>query len=100
MPTITVQHIHATIKDGNAIFIDVRSAEEFAKGHAKGFINIPLDEIAQDISRVPKADTIYFICHSGGRSLLATKLAISHGLNAGNIEDGFSAWQKAGFPVE
>lgn len=86
--------------DTNCAFIDVRSVDEFARGHAKGFVNIPLDDIALDVDRVPKAEAIYFMCHSGGRSFLATKLAISSGLNAVNIDGGFSAWQKAGLPTE
>ncbi|MBI2981414.1 MAG: rhodanese-like domain-containing protein, partial [Deltaproteobacteria bacterium] len=29
-------------KDSNAVYLDVRSVPEFAEGHAKGAINIPL----------------------------------------------------------
>lgn len=84
----------------NCAFIDVRSAEEFACGHAKGFKNVHLDEIARNIQRLPKADTIYFMCHSGGRSSMATRIAAAHGVNAVNVEGGFSAWKKEGLPME
>ncbi|MEK7065803.1 MAG: rhodanese-like domain-containing protein [Patescibacteria group bacterium] len=101
MKTISVQEA-CTIIDGNkeSVFVDVRSVEEFGEGHAKGFVNIPLGEIAQSFLRVPKIETVYFMCHSGGRSFLATKLAISKGLDAVNVEGGFTAWKGAGLPVE
>ena len=89
------------MESGNgAAFIDVRSAEEYRRGHAKGFLNVPLDDIARNPSCLPKTKTVHFMCHSGGRSFLATKLATEHGLRAINITGGFSAWQKAGLPVE
>ncbi|MEK7134560.1 MAG: rhodanese-like domain-containing protein [Patescibacteria group bacterium] len=103
MATIHISPYDAYVAQRNpemAAFVDVRSVEEYARGHAKGFTNIPLDEIARDISHIPKADAVYFMCYSGGRSFLAAKLALSHGLNTMNIEGGFSAWQKAGLPVE
>lgn len=101
MRNATVQEIHTIIEhDGNGVFIDVRSADEFGRGHAKGFVNIPLDEIVLDVGCIPKAETVYFMCHSGGRSRLAVGLVASHGINAVNVEGGFSAWQKAGLPVE
>lgn len=101
MTNISIQEVHAIIEGGDAecIFIDVRSEEEFMKGHVRGFQNIPLDEIAHDPKRIPAAECVYFMCHSGGRSFLAAKIATEHGLSAINITGGFSAWQKAGLPA-
>jgi rhodanese-related sulfurtransferase len=42
-----------------------------------------------------------FFCASGWRSALAAKTAQDMGLdNVAHIEGGFSAWRKAGGPVE
>ncbi len=98
--TMNVSEVHEIMTRGDAVLIDVRSEAEFAKGHAKGFVNIPLDEITKDPESIPKSDTVYFMCHSGGRSSLATKIMIERGVNAVNIEGGFFAWKAAGLPVE
>ena len=98
---ISAQEAHTIIvQNNNFIFIDVRSEAEFVRGHARGFVNIPLDEIASDMKRIHSAECVYFMCHSGGRSFLATKLVVERGINAVNIEGGFSAWKAAGLPVE
>ncbi len=53
--------------------IDVRSPGEFASGHVRDAINLPLDRFAQDIERVApdKQTPIVLCCASGARSGMA-----------------------------
>ena len=55
------------------LLIDVRSPGEFAAGHVRGAINLPLDRFAQDITRVApdKHAKIVLCCASGARSGMA-----------------------------
>lgn len=55
------------------LLIDVRSEGEFAAGHVRGAINLPLDRFAQDIVRVApdKHAAIMLCCASGARSGMA-----------------------------
>ena len=55
------------------LLIDVRSPGEFAAGHVRGAINLPLDRFAQDIARVApdKQAAIMLCCASGARSGMA-----------------------------
>jgi phage shock protein E len=55
------------------LLIDVRSAAEFAAGHVRGAINLPLDRFAQEIERVApdKHASIMLCCASGARSGMA-----------------------------
>jgi phage shock protein E len=48
--------------------VDVRSAGEFATGHVKGAINIPLDRIAKDAKKLKPKGAILTCCASGMRS--------------------------------
>ena len=52
------------------LVVDVRTAEEFAKGHFPGAINIPHEDIVQGIRehKVDKDQTVLLYCRSGNRS--------------------------------
>jgi phage shock protein E len=56
------------------VVIDVRTSEEYAVGHLEGALNVPLNEIEQQIASVaPGKDTPLKVhCHSGRRSAKAT----------------------------
>jgi phage shock protein E len=67
------------LKKEGAIFVDVRSAEEFAQGNAPGTINIPLPELGSRLSEVPKASPVVLCCASGTRSGMAKLVLKRHG---------------------
>ncbi len=48
--------------------IDVRDADEFAKGAIKGAINIPVDNLEAKISTLPADKLIVFVCGTGARA--------------------------------
>lgn len=57
-----------------AIIIDVRSKGEFAGGHIKGAINLPLNDLQKNLSKLPKGKTIIACCASGMRSASAKSI--------------------------
>jgi rhodanese-related sulfurtransferase len=57
-----------------AVVIDVRTREEFAEGHIKGSLNIPLDEVSQATSWLIKDVPVVTVCASGSRSEVAKKI--------------------------
>ena len=62
-----------------AIMIDVRTPGEFKSGHAKGAVNIPLDNI-QSVSRKYKNSEVLIVCcRSGMRSGSAKSQLIKMG---------------------
>lgn len=77
------------IKDG-AVIVDVRSKGEFASGHVKGSINIPLEQITNNVSNLKKHNHVIVCCRSGNRSGMAKRMLQSKGLN--NVTNGGS-WQ-------
>ena len=58
---------------GQTLFVDVRTAEEFATGHFPGAINIPHEDIVRGIREynLHKDQTLLLYCRSGNRSGLA-----------------------------
>lgn len=59
-----------------AVWVDVRTPWEFARGHLPGAVNIPLSEIGQRIGSVTvdKNTPLILYCHSGRRSGAAQKI--------------------------
>lgn len=74
----------------DTILLDVRSKEEFASGHIKGAVLLPLDKI-QDIATTTedKEQLIILYCRSGNRSGQAynilTQMGYKNMFNAGGI---------------
>ena len=57
-----------------AVIIDVRTPNEFANGHVKGAINLPVDDLTESAigNIAPKDQPLILYCKSGGRSASAT----------------------------
>lgn len=66
------------VKNGAQI-IDVRTRGEYASGHVKGSINIPLNELSSGIKKLKKDKPIITCCASGMRSSSAKATLLSLG---------------------
>ena len=67
------------VKEG-AIILDVRSKGEYAGGHIKGSINLPLDQLGNNLQKLKdKAKPIITCCASGMRSASAKSILKSNG---------------------
>ncbi len=66
------------VKQG-AVIIDVRTKGEFQSGHIKGAINIPLDTLQNNFSKLGKDKCIICCCASGMRSSSAKSILKSNG---------------------
>jgi rhodanese-related sulfurtransferase len=67
------------VKQG-ALILDVRTKGEYKGGHIKGSINISVDELRNNLHRIPdKQKTIITCCASGMRSGSAKRLLTSTG---------------------
>ena len=62
-----------SIQPTETVWLDVRSAEEFAAGHLPGAINIPHTEIVQGVAalQLDKSADIALYCGSGRRAGIA-----------------------------
>lgn len=66
------------LKNGAQI-IDVRTPGEFQGGHIKGAINIPLDTLQTQLSKIKKNKPVITCCASGARSGSATSILKASG---------------------
>lgn len=104
MKTIDVRTL-SEFQKGKAIeLVDVRTPMEYSEVHAKGAVNLPLDELDPQsflaVLKEPTAEVVYLICRSGNRSGKAGQKLIEAGItNVVNVEGGTIAWEEAGLPV-
>jgi hydroxyacylglutathione hydrolase len=80
--------------------IDVRSPEEWSKGHLAGALHIPLAALPARLSELDDSTPIVLHCKGGGRSSIAAGFLQANGLsNVSNLAGGYDAWKKDGLPV-
>lgn len=85
----------------DAQFIDVRTVEEYAGGHATGAKNLPLDRLDAELAKLDKDKPVYVICQTGRRSQKGSEILQKAGFkDVYNIEGGTSEWINAKLPTE
>jgi rhodanese-related sulfurtransferase len=82
----------------SAIVIDVRSPDEYARGHVDGALNIPLDVMVERVSGLPKDALVVTACgKGGGRSEQAAALLRDLGFaRVRSLCGGTQAWRAYG----
>lgn len=76
--------------EAGAMFIDVREENEFANGHIKGAVNIPLSELRNRMDEIPKEHPVYIHCRSAQRSYNAVMALQGSGFdNVVNVAGSF-----------
>ena len=101
LPSITVKELSEKLKSSSKpLVVDVREPEEYQAGHIAGAKLMPLGTLNQRVNELPKDTEIVCVCASGSRSSSATKMLISAGYAAVNMNGGMFTWQRAGLPVK
>ena len=80
-------------RDGSVTLLDTRTTGEYSRGHADGFINLPLDELRDRLSELDPAKPVYVMCQSGLRSYLACRILTQHGFTCYNFAGGYRFYE-------
>ncbi len=89
-------HEVSGINERNGFLIDVRTPSEYALGTIEGAVNIPVDDLRENLDRIPKDKDIYVFCQVGLRGHAATRLLMQRGFrNVRNLSGGYKTWQLA-----
>lgn len=75
----------------NAFLVDVRTPTEFAEGNVPGSVNIPLDQVQNQLSKFKNHENIVVFCRSGNRSGQAKAILEQNGFT--NVVNG-GTWQQ------
>ena len=94
-------------KDDSVLFLSVRKAEDYAKGHIEGAVNIPFAKGMQEkFDTLPKDKTIIVYCYTGQTANQVVAVLRALGYNAVSLKGGIgmpsnapNGWANKGFPV-
>ena len=73
-----------------AFLVDVRTPAEFAAGSVEGAVNIPVDQVQNQLDQFKEKENIVVFCRSGGRSASAKNILEQNGIN--DVINGLT-WQ-------
>jgi rhodanese-related sulfurtransferase len=97
---ISVAQAYQKYQQG-AFFLDVRSQEEWDQVHIASSTLIPLDELPNKLSELPKDREIVVVCLSGHRSEEGVTILRKAGFSLATcMTNGLTAWKAAGYPLE
>lgn len=86
------------MRDGGESYtlLDVREPHEIAICKVAGSLDIPMQQVPQRLSELPKDGAIVVMCHHGGRSRMVTNFLRQNGYaGALNLKGGIDAWAQA-----
>ncbi|WOO89991.1 FAD-dependent oxidoreductase [Mollicutes bacterium LVI A0078] len=82
----------------DAQVIDVREANEYARGHVDGVVNIPMSEMRNRLDEIDSSKPVYVHCQTGQRSYNMTLMLQANGFEAYNVAGSYlliSKYEKA-----
>ena len=85
--------LEALPRDGSVTLVDARTPGEYRRGHADGFINLPLDELRDHLAELDPAKPVYVMCQSGLRSYLGCRILAQHGFTCYNFAGGYRFYE-------
>ncbi len=79
--------------DGDRVVLDVREPEEFAAGHLPGAVNVPLSQMRQRHTELPRERDIWVCCGVGQRAYYVTRFLAQLGYRPRNLLGGYATFQ-------
>ncbi len=90
------------VRDGDALLVDVREHDEVDRlaFDVPGTVIVPMSELEQRFSELPRDRELVLACAVGQRSLKATYYLMFQGYDrVANLSGGMTEWSRKSFPV-
>jgi rhodanese-related sulfurtransferase len=98
---VTAGELAGRLSDPATVVVDVRSAAAYAEAHLPGALSLPLAQLEEHLSALPRHAAIVAYC--GGPycvvSPKAVRLLRERGFDARALDGGLTAWRRSGHPV-
>lgn len=101
-PRISIADAKKLYVSGQAVFVDVRSNEQYTYGHIKGALSIPGSQLIRRFAEVPPRKTVitYCACSAEQSSGRAAADLMAHGVkNVFALKGGWNEWKNEGHPT-
>lgn len=103
VPSISVDTLKKALDaKENVVLLDVRTLDEYQRGHIPQSVHVPIDQLASMIDKIVpnKSQKIYAYCLSGSRSSVAVDWLIQQGYTkAFDVSHGLLAWRAKYYPL-
>ena len=84
--------------DSERVLLDVRTVEEYERGHLKGAINIPVDDLRNQLDALPEEREIWVYCQAGIRGYVAQRILMQRGFSrVYNLSGGYGLLEQIGY---
>ena len=77
-----------------ARLIDLRSSEEYRRGHIEGAVHVPVDRLRQYMRSVPSNQMLIFYCQHGSQSFQEGKRYVREGYRICTLAGGYQAYRQ------
>ena len=77
----------------DALLVDVREPDEYARGYIPGAINLPLSQMRARHAELPRDREILAYCGVGQRAYFAVRFLNQHGYRARNLSGGYATYR-------
>jgi rhodanese-related sulfurtransferase len=99
-PSLSTLQATQLINSRNPQVVDLRSAEDFAKGSLPNARNIPAAKMAERVGELKKDKPVILVCATGTSAGRTAALLRSQGYSDVYVlGGGLAAWREAGLPV-
>jgi len=99
--SITRDDLRARLRAGDVVVLDVRPEAEYAAGHIRGAISIPIRDLKSRLGDIPDGAEVVAYCR-GPYCVYAdeaVRLLGEERVTAARLEDGFPEWAAARLPT-
>ncbi|MBY6064050.1 rhodanese-like domain-containing protein [Pseudidiomarina sediminum] len=100
---LSAQEATLAVNRNDGVFVDIRSIDEYRKGHIHGSLHLPSERIRKNDTPALdkyKSAPIVVVCATGMTAKAAAQQLAKAGYeNVALLQGGISAWQGASFPL-
>jgi rhodanese-related sulfurtransferase/DNA-binding transcriptional ArsR family regulator len=99
---VAAKELLARLHRGDVVILDVRPEDEYGLGHLPGALNVPLRQLEQRLSELPRRREVIAYCRGPYCVLSFEAVAAlrARGFRVRRFEAGFPEWKAAGLPIE
>lgn len=94
---LTPEEVQEQLEADDVQVVDIRSPEQFERGHIPGALNVPMTELPQRVDEIEWGDRIVCVCPIGQSSIQAAKLigsfeGVDDDAHVASMKGGYREW--------